>query len=52
MIFLKYISGWTTSVGYLNAVNNVVLRASIEDAKNSDDFDDMEEWNKNQGSIN
>ena len=39
-------------MGYLNAVNNLVLRASIEDAKNSDDDDDFDEWIKNQGSIN
>ncbi len=31
--------GWTTSVGYVNAVNNLVLRASIEAAQNDLDAD-------------
>ena len=31
--------GWTTSVGYLNAVNNIILRASI---KAQDDFDELD----------
>ena len=33
--------GWTSSVGYLNAVNNLILRASVEaqaDDLDSDDF--------------
>ena len=30
--------GWSTSVGYLNAVNNLVLRASIQDEDNEDNF--------------
>ena len=36
-------TGWTTSVGYLNAVNNLVLRASIEDAKWSDNDDNWDD---------
>ena len=35
--------GWTTSVGYLNAINNVVLRASIKAQEESLDFDDFDD---------
>ena len=32
--------GWTTSVGYLNAVNNIILRASIK--AQEDNLDDLD----------
>ena len=32
--------GWTTSVGYLNAVNNLILRASIQAQTDSLDFEE------------
>ena len=35
--------GWTTSVGYLNAVNNIILRASIKAQEdNLDNLDDVD----------
>ena len=35
----RIISGWTASVGYVNAVNNLVLRASIAASQNDFDAD-------------
>ena len=43
--------GWTTSVGYLNAVNNLVLRASIQAQTQSLDFDDFESGFKIPGEY-
>ena len=39
--------GWAASVAYMNAVNNVVLRAAIKEAKQLDfemDFDEADEY--------
>ena len=36
--------GWTSSVGYLNAANNLVLRASIQAQADSLDFDDFDDF--------
>ena len=39
--------GWAASVAYMNAVNNVVLRAAVKEAKQLDfdmDFDEADEY--------
>ena len=39
--------GWAASVAYMNAVNNVVLRAAVNEAKQRDfdmDFDEADEY--------
>ena len=39
--------GWAASVAYMNAVNNVVLRAAVKEAKQMDfdmDFDEADEY--------
>jgi len=45
-----FLSGWASSVAYMNAVNNMILRASIKDRQESldgwNDFDGFKDPSK------